>query len=173
MLVIDKRKKIIILITLFTCISSIFIFNKYIPKIFVFNDSFSMPVGLYLIDRDTSYKTGDIVVIKPPKQIEDFMVKRGYLEKGNDLMKKIEGMPGDIYHTEGQLAYINEKFLGSIYKSDSQKRPIPQFLGKHIVPEDYFLAIANNRPNSFDGRYFGFLKISDIKYKVHPLITIK
>lgn len=170
---INKRQKKMVILLLFICLSLFVVFKDCIPKIFVFNDSFSMPVGLYLIDRDDDYKVGDIVVVDPPQQIKNFMITRGYLKEGNDLIKKIEGIEGDVYHTKNQSAYINAKYLGQIYKVDSNKRPVPQFLGEHVIPKDYFLAIADNRPNSFDSRYFGFLELKDIKYKVHPLLTFK
>ena len=89
------------------------------------------------------------------------------------LLKEIKGLEGQKYHTVNDLAYVDDKYIGQIFKVDSQNRPLPRFLGEHTIPKGYFLPIADNRPNSYDGRYFGFLKIEDIKYKLYPLITFK
>lgn len=168
----QKQKGLIlsILIVLFT---NIFIFRAYLPQIFIINTSYSLPVGIYLISNDKNYTKGDIVVIDPPTEIKNFMVNRGYLKNNNYLLKKIYGMQGDIYTTKDNLSYINDKYIGTIYKVDSSNRPLPQFTGKHIIPAGYFLPIADNRPNSYDGRYFGLLNTNVIKFKVYPLITFK
>lgn len=101
------------------------------------------------------------------------MISRGYLKEKQYLLKEIKGLEGQKYHTVNDLAYVDDKYIGQIFKVDSQNRPLPRFLGEHTIPKGYFLPIADNRPNSYDGRYFGFLKIEDIKYKLYPLITFK
>lgn len=166
------KKKIIIsgVITLFALIS---LGQNIFPKIFMINMSYSMPIGIYIIDNDKDYAVGDVVAIIPPKNIKDLMIERGYLEEKQYLIKKIAGMEGDVYKNVNDLAYVNDKYIGNIYKVDSKKRPIPNYLGQHVIPSGYFLAIADNRPNSFDSRYFGLLKVTDIKYKLQPLITFK
>lgn len=167
-----KKKIIIFLALIFLAVISL---GKGIfPKVFVINKSYSMPVGVYIIDNDTNYSVGDIVAIIPPKNIKELMLNRGYLSKSDDyLIKKIAGMEGDVYKNVNDLAYINDKYIGNVYKVDSKKRPMPNYLGEHVIQNGYFLAIADNRPNSFDSRYFGLLKITDIKYKLQPLITFK
>lgn len=132
-----------------------------------------MPVGIYLITNDTNYKVGDIVAIIPPDNIKKLMITRGYLKENQYLLKEIKALEGQRYYTKDDLAYIDNTYIGQIFEVDSNHRPLPRFLGEHIIPKGYFLPIANNRPNSFDGRYFGFLKIDDIKYKLYPLITFK
>ena len=83
------------------------------------------------------------------------MISRGYLKEKQYLLKEIKGLEGQKYHTVNDLAYVDDKYIGQIFKVDSQNRPLPRFLGEHTIPKGYFLPIADNRPNSYDGRYFG------------------
>lgn len=173
MIFITKKKKGIFFSIIIVFIINLFLLKDYLPEKFIINFSYSMPVGIYIISNDINYEVGDIVAIVPPNDVKKLMISRGYLKENQYLLKEIKGLEGQKYHTINDLAYVDDKYIGQIFKVDSQNRPLPRFLGEHTIPKGYFLPIADNRPNSYDGRYFGFLKIEDIKYKLYPLITFK
>lgn len=117
-------------------------------------------------------KRGDIVVFKFPNQPEVLYVKRAI------------GLPGETLEVRNKDVHINGKRLAEPYKHHSD--PGTQGAGGdgfHYfnrdyqrdnfgpvkVPENSYFVMGDNRDDSYDGRYFGFLKRSHIVGK--PLIV--
>ena len=101
---------------------------------------------------------GDIIVFKFPK------------DERRDFIKRVIGLPGDILEVRRQKIYINDKLYEDTHArhtepaSGSSLVPRDDF-GPVLVPEGYVFVMGDNRENSQDSRYWGFLNVQKIRGK--------
>jgi len=114
---------------------------------------------------------GDVVVLTSP-------------EDGIVLLKRVVAVPGDRVrvadgHVEidGVVAPVKEIDGGLVEELGASAHPLdldsgggPDF-GPTVVPPDRFLVMGDNRGNSKDGRYFGFVARSAIKGRAVAVIA--
>ncbi|MCL5972723.1 MAG: signal peptidase I [Firmicutes bacterium] len=103
-------------------------------------------VNKLIYDFETP-KTGQIVVFKSP------------VNKSQDWIKRVIGVPGDVISVRNNVVYIDgkryhEPFLK--YRQSMNVAPIK------VPPGDLWVE-GDNRPKSFDSRYFGFLPMKNLK----------
>ena len=165
---------IVFLVILSTCFLGLDIAAKLNPPRYYVNTSPSMPLSLYkLIPFDGHLKAGDIIIFDVPQSARPYIYGRGWLPKGWPLIKKIGAVPGDqIWITEDQI-WINGKYIGPIFRTDTAGLPLPRLQGSFMIPEGYCLPISTYIANSFDGRYFGAIPFRLIRGKALPIFTLK
>ena len=101
---------------------------------------------------------GDIIVFKFPK------------DETRDFIKRVIGLPGDLLEVKRQKVYINNKPYKDIHArhtdspSDSPLVPRDDF-GPILVPDDHVFVMGDNRENSQDSRYWGYLNVKKIRGK--------
>lgn len=113
---------------------------------------------------------GDIVIFESP------------VEPGQNVVKRVVGMPGDTLRMEENVLYVNGVVQEEPYviRSDASAdhedprmrawqvrylvaretrgyRPTLQNWGPILVPRDSFMVMGDNRDNSYDSRYWGYL----------------
>jgi len=123
----------------------------------------------------TDPKRGDIIVFRYPMDISQNYVKR------------VMGVPGDRIHIVNKVVYLNGKpLLNEPYAQHIFPNPDPyrdnfptepdgpvydrakQMLAEHVqngelvVPPDSYFAMGDNRDNSLDSRYWGFVPRENI-----------
>jgi signal peptidase I len=110
-----------------------------------------------------SIRRQDIVVFKNPNNL------------AQDYVKRAIGFPGEKLEIKDKQVYINDKPLEEKYKvhGDSQiiskndyynySDNIRDNFGPVTVPPGYIFVMGDNRDNSYDSRYWGFLPQSYIK----------
>jgi signal peptidase I len=115
---------------------------------------------------------GDLVVFKYPKDLSI------------DYIKRIVGLPGDKITYKDKTLYVNgkkaslkklsedqeyevfeENILNSTYKI-AHSRVSESINGKFNIPEGHYFVLGDNRDNSNDSRYWGYVPESDIIGKV-------
>ena len=161
-----KIKKKSLFLPLFLIILNIL--GIYTRKYFVLNISSSIPIGIYKVDKSIDFKRGDIVTFstKKYKYILDYP---GSI-KNITFSKYIAGISGDYIRIENNKIYVNNKEKGNIFKVDGLNNRLPQLKEKeYIVKEDEVFVLGTN-DKSFDSRYYGCIKKSDVIYKLVPLI---
>ena len=101
---------------------------------------------------------GDIIVFKYPK------------DEKRDFIKRVIGIPGDLLEVRRQKIFINGKFYEDRHArhtelpSDSSLVPRDDF-GPVLVPDNHLFMMGDNRENSQDSRYWGFLNINKVRGK--------
>ena len=120
------------------------------------------PIERFLIPRK-EIKRKDIVVFKYPKNLSQ------------DFVKRVIALEGEKVEIKDKQVLINGKPLQEPYKvhSDTQVYAksdtyhyddlIRDNYGPVVVPPGHCFVMGDNRDNSFDSRYWGFLPMSYIK----------
>jgi len=83
--------------------------------------------------------------------------------KGEKIIKRVIGLPGDHVEYKDDKLYINGKFLEEEYKRKETSDFILEFLGENTIPKDKYLVLGDNRPISKDSRIIGLVDKSDIE----------
>jgi len=116
-----------------------------------------LPVG--------TIKRRDIIVFKYPEDPE------------RDFIKRVIGLPGETVEVREKKVYINGAALDEPYvhflappSAPSELHEVTSFdvrerFGPVTVPADQYFMMGDNRDNSADSRYWGFLRRDYIKGK--------
>jgi signal peptidase I len=106
---------------------------------------------------------GDIIVFKYPQ------------DEKRDFIKRIIGTPGDRVQVRGHQVIVNGRALSESYTkpldSPLAERGASPYCGyaygcdPTTVPADSYFVMGDNRDNSQDSRYWGFVKRDKIKGK--------
>ncbi len=113
--------------------------------------------GLPLVPSYT-VKRQDVIVCKAPREPEILLVKR------------VVGLPGDTLEIRDKTVYINAQPLDEPYKQHSDPTVYPggtpnPFFGNMqrdnykaiTIPPDSYFVMGDNRDDSLDSRFWGFL----------------
>jgi signal peptidase I len=108
-------------------------------------------------------RRGDIIVFKYPQ------------DEKRDFIKRIIGTPGDTVQVRGDQVLVNGQALVEPYVRRMEgplgDRGPPTYCGyaygcePTAVPPDSYFVMGDNRNNSQDGRYWGFVRKDKIKGK--------
>jgi signal peptidase I len=108
-----------------------------------------------LIYHFSSPKRGDIVVFSPTQTLIDQDYKDAFI-------KRIVGLPGDQVQIKKGQVYINGQELSEnyIYQDESMAENIDW--GPQIIPVKSYMVLGDNRRNSYDSRFWGFVPRENI-----------
>ena len=113
----------------------------------------------------TDIKRGDVIVFKYPEEPE------------RDFIKRVIGLPGETLELRQKKVYVNGQPLDEPYVhfllppsvlSELQEQTsldVRERYGPVTVPPDQFFVMGDNRDNSQDSRYWGFLPRDNVKGK--------
>lgn len=101
---------------------------------------------------------GDVIVFEYPE------------DPSKDFIKRVIGVPGDSIHIVDKKVYIN----GTVYNDPHEvhKEAMEEAsrssgrrdnMGVVTVPPDSYFVMGDNRENSYDSRFWGFVKREKIK----------
>jgi len=146
-----------------------------VHKHFTLNSTDSLPKGIYYTKPPVpgSITRGTLVCFKPPGWTHPYIYGRHWARDGAPLMKPVGAVAGDHVVVTHEAIFINGTSIGPMRDKDSQGRPLPQQPGpeSYIVPDGFVLPLSTHIPNSFDGRYFGCIRISQLLSVAEPLLT--
>jgi signal peptidase I len=128
---------------------------RYIPSESMFP---TLHTGDRLVVEKVSYRlhlpiTGDIIVFQPSPELQ----RRGY-GKDQAFIKRIIGRPGDVVSVTSGKVYLNGRPLAEDYTAEPAEQPF----GPVKVPDGEFFVMGDNRNDSNDSRYWGFLPEKNI-----------
>jgi len=122
-----------------------------------------MPVTGQLLIPISQPQQGDIIVFRFPK------------DRSIDYIKRVIGTPGDTVEIREKKVYVNgnaiedpHAHLSSTTVLSADASPRDNF-GPILVPEGRFFVMGDNRDNSYDSRFWGFVDERDILGKAFIL----
>ena len=107
-------------------------------------------------------RRGEVVVFKFPK------------EPNRDFIKRVIGLPGDQIELRRKKVYVNGQVLDEPYahfivplspESNQRSTDRREEYGPVTVPAGQYFAMGDNRDNSEDSRFWGFLPATYVKGK--------
>ncbi len=100
---------------------------------------------------------GDIVVFSPTATLEKQNFKDAFI-------KRVIGLPGDKVEVKGGRVYVNDQPLRENYIEDkpaysfsTEQFNAQQGIQSQTVPADQYLVLGDNRNNSYDSHYWGYV----------------
>ncbi len=139
-----------------------------LPELFIWNDTASMPVGLYQRSHEP-VRLGSIVTLRAHRVADAYARARG---AGSEfrLLKRIAATAGTIVCGDGDRILIDCRVRAVRRTRDSVGRELPSWSGCQRLSEGQVLVLGDS-PDSFDSRYFGVVASSDIEGVWSPLFV--
>jgi signal peptidase I len=105
---------------------------------------------------------------------EDIIIFPFPKDETRAFIKRVVGLPGETLEIKKQKVFINGQALDEPYAFHSEpvkSEPIAprDDLAQIIIPEGMLFVMGDNRENSLDSRYFGFIEVSKVMGKVKML----
>lgn len=124
--------------------------NKFIYGVKIpYTDSILLPVQ--------SPKRNDIVVFKFP------------VDREKDFIKRVIGVPGDTVEIRNKVVFVNHERLKKDFgvynhRTDYVRgiEPRRDNFGPITVPPECLFVMGDNRDNSYDSRFWGFVPLRDV-----------
>lgn len=101
-------------------------------------------------------RKGDIIVFKYPE------------DPSRDFIKRVIGVEGDRIESRNKTVYVNGSELVEPYAQhvDNESKPDQRDnFGPVTIPEGKVFVMGDNRDQSYDSRFWGFVDVRDIKGK--------
>jgi signal peptidase I len=121
--------------------------------------------GIKIPLMDTKYfqfrkpQRGDIVVFIYPK------------DRSKDFIKRVIGTEGEKVEIVRNKIYINDQLIDDPWGHYDERSPAAKYLqpmerfGPVMVPEESFFVLGDNRDNSQDSRFWGYVNFNEVKGK--------
>ncbi|WP_348256312.1 signal peptidase I [Leptolyngbya sp. PL-A3] len=165
----ERSKKTIALICLFVVLTGLLPFAsasklqrniaeaRYIPSEAMLP---TLAVNDRLVVEKVTYQTqspqrGDVVVFSPPEGL-----KQANPAVTDDLIKRIVGLPREQVQVKDQKVYINGQPLEENY-IPADYAPTYEW-GPEVVPENSYFVLGDNRNNSYDSHFWGYVPRENI-----------
>jgi len=100
---------------------------------------------------------GDIIVFKYPE------------DPDRDFIKRVIAVEGDVIEARNKVIYVNGNPVNEPYKQHTDTTLTPGGIeprdnfGPHIVPKEKLFMMGDNRDQSYDSRYWGYVDLKQIK----------
>lgn len=116
----------------------------------------TLQIGDHILVNKMAYVLG-----KP--KVDDIVVFEFPLDPEKDFIKRVIGIPGDKIQIEDKQIYRNGKKITENFTEFKSKIVLPgsvsprDNIAEFIVPKDMYFVMGDNRDQSFDGRFWGFV----------------
>ena len=127
-------------------------------------------VNKFLYGVKIPYWQKKIIPVKTPKR-GDIIVFKYPVDPKKDFIKRVVGVAGDVVESKDKKLYVNQKLVNHDYGVHTDPhiiagniRPRDNF-GPITVPEDSLFVMGDNRDESFDSRFWGFVDLKAVNGK--------
>ena len=111
-----------------------------------------------------------LIPIKQPHR-DDIIVFRYPENPKVDFIKRVVGIEGDVVEVRNKKLYVNDTLIDRDYAIHTDPHIIPAVYNKRdnfgpvIVPKHSLFVMGDNRDNSKDSRFWGFVDLKAVKGK--------
>ena len=111
-------------------------------------------LGIPLLPGKTP-RRGDVIVFKYPN------------DPDKDYIKRVVGVGGDEIAVMNKQLFVNQKPVKEDYiiHTESRVQPVRDIFGPVRVPDHKLFVMGDNRDNSSDSRFWGFLDVDAVRGK--------
>jgi len=127
-------------------------------------------VNKFIYGVKIPYLQTTIVPITNPKR-EDIVVFKFPEDPSKDFIKRVIGVAGDVVEIRDKKVYVNSKLLNpdfgihtDSYIFPASVQPRDNF-GPAVVPPHSLFVMGDNRDQSYDSRFWGFVDFKAVKGK--------
>jgi len=157
-----KQKPSPLRLTVF--LAALLLAGAWIPERITVTITPSLKNRIYLLDRAPSFnqmENGAFVL---------FELNSKYLEgaKTNKVLKQVACSEGDTLSVREKYYYCNETYLGQAKDYSLKGETLQNFKFEGQIPKDS-LFVFSNHIDSFDSRYFGFVRKENVIAIAHPI----
>jgi len=115
----------------------------------------TLEIGDGLIANMKAYKKnppsrGDVIIFKYPNN------------ESVSYVKRVIGLPGEKLEMIGRTVYINGKALTETHVRYIDPNSVDEHYGPYDIPQGCYFVLGDNRDNSQDSRFWGFVKQSQL-----------
>jgi len=105
-------------------------------------------------------------------EFKDIIVFEFPEDPSKDFIKRVIGTPGDVLEMRNKVLYRNGKKLDEPYVQHVELgyRPTRDNFGPITVPEGKYFVMGDNRDQSYDSRFWGFVDRDKIEGKAMILV---
>jgi conjugative transfer signal peptidase TraF len=121
----------------------------------LWNASASVPIGFYAVHPAGRLTAGELLVVRPPAPLAQFMSARRYLPLGVPLIKHVAALPGQMVCRSERLITVDGVVEAQALDRDARGRKLPTWQGCRAVRTGEVFLMNADVTDSFDGRYFG------------------
>lgn len=127
-------------------------------------------VNKFIYGVKLPFKDGKVLMFHQPEK-GDIIVFKYPEDPKRDFIKRVIGVEGDTISEKDKVLYVNNKKANEPYASHVEDdikpagyEPRDNF-GPIVVPKGKFFVMGDNRDQSYDSRYWGFVDENQIKGK--------
>jgi len=139
--------------------------------LYVWNASESVPTGLYRLQEAGRLDITELVAVRPPKPLADFLAFNGYLPSGLPMLKRVLAASGQTVCRMGLAIFVDGVEMGAARERDGRGRSLPVWQGCRVIADGEVFLMNWQSADSLDGRYFGPLPVSCIIGQAFPVWT--
>ena len=121
-----------------------------------FSYGVKVPFTNYYVYKGSDPQRGEIIIFEYPN------------DPSVDYIKRIVGVPGDIIEVRNKQLFRNGEAVKESYIRFTQPdriEPVRDNFGPVTVPDGKYFVMGDNRDNSLDSRFWGFVGRSAIRAK--------
>jgi conjugative transfer signal peptidase TraF len=134
-----------------------------IPRpVFVWNVSASAVIGLYFVSSKSGLDRGDMAALWLPPRHRKLAAQRRYLPQNIAAIKRVVAVEGNSVCALGSRISVNGQWIADRHRIDGKGRPMPWWQNCKRLGKDELFLLNEEAANSFDGRYTGISKTSDV-----------
>jgi type IV secretory pathway protease TraF len=161
-------RRLVLMATALLIATALVLIIWLIPRpLLIWNASKSVPIGWYFVEHRQP-KLHEIAVVKLEGWPRLYASARGYLPVNVWLLKPIAALSPALVCRFGRYVFIDGKLVTRAKLFDLQHRILPRWKGCQSLKSDDFFLIARHK-GSFDSRYFGPVKLSQVIGVAHRL----
>ncbi len=138
-------------------------------RMLVYNNSPSVPIGLYRRQPGAKIRVGGLVDFPIPEAAKDYVAGRAGRLGDWHILKPVVAVAGDHVCTESDDLSINGKRLGPIIEHDSRGNLVPVWRDCRRLVEGELFVFSTRIERSFDSRVYGPIQATDVTGVYAPL----